>query len=233
MNLLSKWTIVLASFLCISSAFGADIIVKLPAGTSIQSAEAKPRKMKLTTSGKVDGTTVRFTNLLPGTAYDLMLKLADGTVLQGVNMGWYDLEPAKADAAAINDDDQRQINAMLKQVLSFFNRNDIVLLNGNHDRATVLVQLVRDKGFHSDKGDEVIWRMELWYYKNEHGGWAKVQQAAEMLRRERFISHQQYHEAVDHLRWTPELGGLKVDKDGPDVTVTLPANAGSPSSQPK
>lgn len=217
----------LALFFCVSSALGADIIVKLPPGTTVKNAQAKPMKMKLTTSGKIDGTTVRFTNLLPNVPYDLTLKLADGTVLQGVNMGWYDLEPANPDAAPINEDDKAQITAVLKQVLSFFNRNDIVLLNGTHDRATVLVQLVRDKGFHSDKGDEVIWRMELWYYKNEHGGWEKVQQAAEMLRRERFASRQQYHETVDHLRWTPELGGLKVAKNGPDVTVTLAANAGT------
>ncbi len=32
---------------------------------------------------------------------------------------------------------------------------------------------------------------------------------------------------VDQLRWTPELGGLKVAKGGADVNVTLKADAGT------
>jgi hypothetical protein len=227
---MQKHLFVILTFLFVSSVFASDIVVKLPTGTKVTNAEAKPLKMKLVTPGKVDGATVRFTNLLPDTAYDVKLTLSDGTVLQGVNMGWYDMEPANPDAGDITDDDKQQIVAVLKQVLAFSNKNDLILLNGNHDRATALVQLVRDKPFHSDSGDEVIWHMELWYYKNEHGGWEKVQQANEILRRERFPTHVEYQKTIEHLRWVAELGGLKVAKDGTDVNVTLPANAGILSS---
>ena len=117
-------------------------------------------------------------------------------------------------------------------VLSFFNHSDPLIVRGTHDRAVMLVDLRRDSAFHSDAGDEVIWRPELWYFEDHHGGWEKVQQTDRNLRRERFPTAAAYHAVVDHLRWVPELGGLKVKLGGPDVEVTVPANPGAPATRP-
>ena len=92
------------------------------------------------------------------------------------------------------------------------------------------MQLVRDKAFHSDSGDEVIWHIELWYFKNQHGGWEKVQQENKILRRERFATHKEYQDVVDHLRWTPQLGGLTVAKGENELSVTLQPDAAHTSS---
>lgn len=120
---------------------------------------------------------------------------------------------------------------VLTKVLSFFNVNEVTLLKGNHNRAVMLVRLERNK-FYSDSGDEVIWRPEVWYFENHHGGWEKVLQSDRVVRRDVFKTHQAYHEVVDKLRWVPELGGLKSTPKSPDVAVTLPANAGVPTLLP-
>src|SRR5439155_19530657 len=83
----------------------------------------------------------------------------------------------------------------------------------DHDRAVVLVQRIRESKFHSDKGGEAIWRVELWFMKNEAGGWAKVNQQDRVLRRERFESSAKMNAEIAKIRWRRELGGVKVEKD--------------------
>jgi hypothetical protein len=193
---------------------------------TISSAEASPSKGKTPAiSGTIDGQVAHFKPVDPHVQYDVKFTLSDGAVLQGVNMGWYSIEPEKPDPGELNDDDRQQITAIIKDIPAFYNKNDLLILRGTHDRAVALVQLVRDSKFHSDKGDEVIWHIELWYFANRHGGWQKVQQANRIVRRERFASQKAYHAMVDHLRWMPELGGLKPANGEAELTVTLPASA--------
>jgi hypothetical protein len=205
-----------------------SITIKLPQGMVADKATATTEKLPQSSlNGKIKGNTITFADALPGSKYEVQITLKDGSVLQGVDMGWYSIVPDKPGAEALNDDDKQQMTDVLKKVLSFYNINDVVVIQGNHNRAVMLVQLVRDKAFHSDKGgDEVIWRPELWYFENHHGGWEKVQQTDRVLRRERYPSHDAYHAVIDHIRWTPELGGLRPTPKSPDVTVTLPADAG-------
>ncbi len=211
-------------------AVAATITINLPDSIHAKSASASTAGNKSELAGKIDGSTVTFPDVSPQTAYDVKLTLTDGTILQGVDLGWYDLEPVKPDAGDLDDDDKQQITAILTQVLSFYNKNEMLFLQGDHDRAVGLVQLVRDKAFHSDRGDEVIWHIELWYFKNQHGGWEKVQQENKLLRRERYTTHQEYQDVVDHLRWLPQLGGLKLGKDQKDISITLPADAAAHTS---
>jgi len=210
------------ALLTATCSFAAEIVVHRAA---VASAAATAETGGSTpVAGSVEPERVVIPNLTPGVAYSLRLVHADGSIDQGVDMSWYDTEPARDDAGDLTDDDRGQITAILKQVLSFFNRNDLILLAGNHDRAVALVQLIRDKSFHSDSGDEVIWRVELWYLKNRHGGWEKIQQTDKTIRRERF-STAAFHAASDHLHWIPELGGLVVPKDQPTLDVTPPQPA--------
>jgi hypothetical protein len=224
---------VLFLFLAITSkSFGGSISVTVPAGMKVDKAVAVTEKEpKTTLNGIIKDQTITFADPIPGMAYEAMLSLKDGTVLQGVDMGWYSRVPDKANAAELTDDDRQQMKAVFTAGAQFFNVQEATLIKGNHNRAVMLVRLER-ANFHSDKGDEIIWRPELWYFQNEHGGWEKVLQTDRVLRRERFATHRDYHDVVDHLKWVPELGGLKSTPKTPDVKVTLPSNAGVPSVPP-
>jgi hypothetical protein len=184
-------------------------------------------------AGRVVGQSVIFDNLLPQTSYDVRIETADGAVLQGVDMSWYDAEAADPRAEALSEEDRAEIRSIVTDVPSFYNKCSVVRAAGSHERATVLVQLVRDKDFHAGAG-EVIWRMELWYFKNEAGGWAVVPQQNKVLQRVRFASHQAYHAATDKLQWVAELGGIRLGKDRAVVTrkLTMPAAPGKPATRP-
>ncbi len=226
----------LTLFMVTSLAHAGSIIVTLPADLAIEKAVAtteKEPKASITGALSKDGdkTRITFKDPVAGSAYEVQLTLKDGTVLQGVDMGWYSRVPDKAGAEALSDDDKKQMEAVFTAGSQFFNVQEDTLLKGNQNRAVMLVRLER-ANFHSDTGDEVIWRPELWYFENHHGGWEKVLQTDRVLRRERFKTHAEYHAVVDKLKWVPELGGLKSTPKNPDVQVTLPANAGVPTVAP-
>ena len=192
---------------------GQTITVNLPRGSVAASASATATELKTDLPGKINGTTVIFDNVLPDTPYDVRITLTDGTILQGVNLGWYIDEPPKPDAGPLNEDDREQITRFIKDVKQFTNKNEFLFLQGDHDRATALAQLIRDTAFHADKGGEIIWRIELWYFKVQAGGWEKVQQQNKVLRRERFTSAEAFKAATEKIKWTPALGGIRVGKD--------------------
>ena len=173
------------------------------------------RAMQLETDGVVDGSKVRFDNLLPDTPYEIEIRLKSGAILAGVNMGWYEpVDPGQGEQASpLTNDDREQIRAIVQDVPSFYDSAEILLLDGNHDRAVALVQLERRRGFHNAAAGEIIWRVELYYFEYQAGGWAKIQQANQVLRRKRFRNAEEYEDEVGPIRWVPALGGLRVGKD--------------------
>ena len=149
-----------------AALYAGDVVVQLPDGVAAKSAEAvapshKPGEEGPAVEGEAKGQAATFTRLDPATPYDLKITLKGGTVLHGVNLGWYNEEPAKPHPEPISDDDREQIRALVSDVTSFYNISRIVTLAGDHDRAAVLVERIRSTGFHSDSGGEVIWRVEL------------------------------------------------------------------------
>ena len=194
-----------------------SLTVETPAGMKVSSATATSPEPKVNAAGKVSDQTAVFANLAANASYDVRLDLADGGVTQGVNLGWYDEEPAKPDAGEFTDDDRAAIKAII-DIPSFYNKSDILAVRGDHSRATVLVQLVRDKDFYNGKG-EVIWRVELWYFEEEFGGWEKVAQQNQILRRERFKTHDALEAAIAKLKWAPELGGIYMSPEQPQKVV--------------
>jgi len=222
----------ICAFAWATRCFAGSIAINIPADVKVEKAVATTEKEpKTTITGDIKNQTVTFADPVPGSAYEAQLTLKDGTVLQGVDMGWYSRVPDKPNADELTDDDRQQMKAVFTAGAQFFNVQEATLIKGNHNRAVMLVRLER-ANFHSDKGDEIIWRTELWYFQNEHGGWEKVLQTDRVLRRERFATHKDYHDVVDRLKWVPELGGLKSTPKTPDVKVTLPPNAGVPSVPP-
>jgi hypothetical protein len=209
---------------------GGELIVQLPPDANPVSAAANAPGPDLTSDGQIDGNTIRFQKLLPDIRYNVKITLKTGVVLQGVDLNWYNEDPAKPGAAEFSGDDRKEIQAILR-VPSFYNKSEILQLKADHDRATALVQLIRDQEFHADKGGEIIWRIELWYFKNEFGGWAAINQANKVLRRERFTSAAEYQRATTNAKWISELGGISVLKDRTvNVIVHSPKDSGMDSA---
>ena len=129
-------------------------------------------------------------------------QLRDGTRLVGVDMSWY--APATPDQQALSDDDREQIKELLT-VPSFYDRTVLLHTEGDSQRVVGLVELVRDRDFHAGKG-EVIWRVELWYFEFQNGGWAKVSQQNRVIDRQRFASADDYRRYVSKVRFVPRLG---------------------------
>jgi hypothetical protein len=169
--------------------------------------------------GQVVDNTIQFSKLQPSTYYDIELNFSDGSILRGIDMSWYNDDDPKPGAGPLSDADVQHLNDIL-HVPSFYNKSDILLVQGDHDRAVALVRLVRDKDFYSGAG-QVIWRIELWYFRNQHGGWEKVLQQNKVLRRERFKTMAEYHAATDKLHYSADLGGLSVDPADHERTVKV------------
>lgn len=193
------------------------VILPTPAVPTSATASA----LKLETGGKVQGQEVLFTNLLPDTPYDLTIRLKDGTTLQGVDMSWYNEDVSKSPDKPLTDEDRKQIDSLAKDIKSFYDRTDYLHLIGDHDRAVALVQLVRESDFHAGKGN-IIWRIEVWYLKNQYGGWEKTLQQNKVLRRERYDNAGAFREATGKLRFVPELGGIRLTAADQPRTITLP-----------
>jgi hypothetical protein len=219
------------------AARAADLLVQLPPATTCLSAEALAPSAQAgddgpATPGKktADGR-IFFTNLKPATPYDLRLTLSDGRVLRGVNMAWYTREPANPDAGPLNDDDRKQIGALVSDVKSFYDISRILAINGDHDRATVLVERIRNARFDGGASGEVIWRIELWYFNNDFGGWSEPPQTNKVLQRKRFPAQTDYHAMVDKLNWVPLLGGIQFSKPEEKREISLTPGA-IPAPQP-
>jgi hypothetical protein len=215
-------------------ANAAELIVKLPEKCAAKSAQAVAADSKTPVSAKIDSKAqqVRFENLPADSPCDITLTLSDGTVLQGINLSWYGLAAPKPDAAPLDDDDRKAITDLIYNPKAFENKQNILFMKGDNTRATVLVELIRDKDFHAADGN-IIWRVELWYFENQFGGWAKVAQQNKVLRRERFKDQAAFDAAVKKIKWIPELGGITLPKGKSSAEITLPRPALSPKEPTK
>lgn len=221
---------------CTTWSAGQDLVIRLPEGAQATSATATNAGMKLTVPGQAHGSVIRFTKLLSQTPYDVIVKLNDNTVLQGASLKWYNDEPVDPVNQPLTDEDRAEIAELVKSDKEFMNRQEILHLAGDRNRATALMKLVRDRAFHSDKGGEIICRFELWYFRFEAGGWMKVQQGSKLLRRDRFTSKADYEKTIGPIRWIPELGSITLEKGETEKTITLTSTAGigqaGPTTQP-
>jgi hypothetical protein len=207
-----------------------DLAVDLPDGVKATEAAAlapstKPGEDGPAVAGTVADYAIHFNGLDAGIPYDLKITLADGRVLRGANMAWYSAEPAQPDAGPLTDDDRQQITPLVTSVTSFYNISRIIALVGDHERATVLVERIRSTAFHSDAGGEVIWRVELWYFVNDFGGWQERPQTNKVLIRKRFASKEEYQAETTSLHWLPILGGIRFGKAETTRHLTLTADA--------
>ena len=220
------WRGMVAGFILISSCRAAELIVQLPVGETVHVANAVERGSQVIRPGAIgsnpSGSTAEFKSLQTGTTYDLAIETESGQLLCGVDLSWCDSTPADPQAEPLGDDDRAAIASIVKDIKGFANKPSIVRLVGDHDRAIALVNLVRDNGFHSNVGDEVIWRAEVWFFHWENGGWERVANQSRVLRRERFANHTDFQTEVERIRWLPSLGGILISGDS---TQTIQVNS--------
>jgi hypothetical protein len=208
-----------------SCALGEDLIVQTPDKSTINVATAIERDSAVNVGGNISGNQVRFANLQPETPYDIAIELADGTLLCGADMSWCDPTPPDPEAEPLGEDDRDAIKSIVENILGFADKPKLAMLVGTHERAVGLVDLTRSKAFHSDKGDEVIWRVEIWFFKWENGGWERVADQSRVLRRERFASTAAYQKETARVRWIPSLGGVALARGAAPTTIIIPPAA--------
>ncbi len=188
--------ILLACATATATASAGEIVVALP--SPVSSAKAGEA------IGRVSANEATFQTDKP---ISPDIRLADGTHLLPVDMNWYTSAPAKGkEGEAISEDDRKQIEEILT-VPSFYDKVRLIHLAGDSQHAVGLVDLLRDRDFHAGKG-EVIWRIELWYFEFQNGGWAKVSQQNKMLDRQRFASVADYRAYTSKLRLVPRLAKI-------------------------
>ncbi len=160
--------------------------------------------------------------LLAGHAYDLIVwtTAADGAVTrwEGVNM---DYHRAIIPSTAATPDDRKAIESLITDPPQFYDKVRPLKIAADHQHATVLVELIRTRDFHSDSGGEVIYRVELWYFENLFGGWAKDNNTEKVLVRARGKPA----DLPQNWQFLPQLGNLP-------ALAPAPSTASAPSTQP-
>ena len=161
--------------------------------------------------GEFNKTTGEFTvkDLAGDNTYDVGIKLKDGRAIEGIDLSELDArllrlaaERRKALGRPAEEEhvfDHEDANSLLKfaedlKSNDFMDQGRVLYLAGHGRRATMLVELMRTREFYDQKttgqGAQIIWRIEMWYYDYEHGGWERVPNQERVLRRERIPSGQ-------------------------------------------
>jgi hypothetical protein len=195
LSLLMFWTF---------AARTGEVFLEMPGEIYIAKAGMNP--------GKVNGSEVRFA-LPPTGRMSAEITLKDGRQLIGVDMGWLrEMPPGEGELESEDIEEIRRI----ARVPGMFDRIEITRISGDSDRATAMVELVRDREFHNARGD-AIWRVELWYFEFANGAWVRVGQQSRILDRQRFKTTAEFRAYLATLRFVPAMGGITL----PEGELTL------------
>ena len=172
---------------------------------------------------------------LPGDAtYDLVVTLPDGGRVEGIDLGWYEarmlrlaelrrkqLELVPKRPRDFIDEDVQELLTYVKDLRDFADVRRALYVQGHGKRATVLVEVMRVRDFYAKKGDQLIWRTELWYFINRYGGWERVGNVERVLERRRIGKG--VWEKITRVYY-PELG-VTLDEKGASkpVAFAIPA----------
>jgi hypothetical protein len=157
-------------------------------------------------------------NLLPGRTYDLVFWTTDAaghqTRWEGAAMDYH--RPILP-AAPATPEDRKWLEHFVSQMPAFYDQSRVLHMAADHQHATLLVELARTRDFHSDKGGEMIYRVELWYFENLFGGWAKDKNTERVLVRWRGEGKG----LLKNWQFLPALGGIAVDQAGRSAVVDI------------
>jgi len=128
-----------------------------------------------------DGRTFFIKDLPPG-RYDIRLRLEDGSLVEGVDLGKKD---APKDAGPLAEADITVLREIVANLKTFFDQTRVFLIDGWRGRddlgregyAWILVEQLRWRKTTFDKkaGEPfVIFRMDIWEFERMAGAWRKV-----------------------------------------------------------
>ncbi|MCL2701878.1 MAG: hypothetical protein FWE88_09350 [Phycisphaerae bacterium] len=182
-----------------------------------------------------DARTGNFTfDNMPGDAvYDICVKLKDGRVIEGIDLSFVDsrmirlAELRRKNLGMPSDESPHEFSMEdAKELVKFgadFSANDfmdmgrVLYVQGHGGRATMLVELIRNREFYESNEAEIIWRIELWYYLWQHGGWERVANQERVLRRVRTVFNDWQKISVEYLpTWN-----VYVDNNGKSAAAKL------------
>ncbi len=139
-----------------------------------------------------------FKALAGDATYDVCIETADGRAIEGIDLEFTDArllrmaakrrEQLKLPAEQTHDfseDDAKQLEKYVADLDDFLDIRRPIYIQGHGRRATMLVEGIRRRQFYGQKPDEIIWRIELWYFEFDSGGWQRVANQEHVLRRER------------------------------------------------
>jgi len=178
----------------------------------IKSFTAIDKKAKAGFPAKLDSATGKYViDGLPEGKYDVIVETSVGAIA-GVDLSL--TETDKSDAPLTDKDKEALTTLINKYPDHFMNKRRVLHIDGNGKHANVLMELIRDREFHSDKGGEVIWRIESWIFDKLTGVWQQRQTAGKkVIERERMKAEQ-----FTNLPWTFDLSlGGKVIKGGTHI----------------
>lgn len=124
-------------------------------------------------------------------------------------------EKAEAVRKKFRLDALRKCFDTITKVGKFENYARVIYASGTPEKAKALVELRRDGGHYAAKGDEVIWRSEIWTFVWAYGAWVAQNRAAKVL--ERFRFQRTEYEQLERL-YDPEIGGISLE-EGEEKTV--------------
>jgi len=172
----------------------------------------------------------RFDNLPGDASYDIAIITDKGERIEGIDLSWFEarlirLAKIRRKQLGLPPEPKRnftrtdadELLRYVKDLKDFMDTRRVIYLKSDGRRATMLVEVMRTKPFHSRKGDEIIWRMELWYFRFRYGGWERVANVHRVLERQR-ISRSRWQKIT--LVYYPELS-VYVDQNGNSKTVNF------------
>lgn len=176
-----------------------------------------------------DRQTGRFAfEALPGAAaYDLCIETRDGRRIEGIDLRFVDqrlldlaekrrkqLDMPPPPGHTFTREDAETVAAFVAKQEDFMDWGRALYVRGHGRYATALVELMRTRAFHAGVG-QVIWRVELWYFEYQGGGWERLNNQERVLRRER-LGPAAWKKI--HVEYTPDLS-VHVDRAGASKPV--------------
>jgi hypothetical protein len=164
----------------------------------------------VTYPGKLDPKTGRFTvaGLTLDKSYDLLIDLASGVRLEGMNLKVKATDFKDGDPPLVRADEQK-LKEITKSLSKFEDVHEFLAVGGNAQHAAVVVNKLRTKPFYESKPGEVVWRLEVWFYEREEldDPWVKEQDTLFIIHYRERLPRAEYDKKAITL--DPKLGGLK------------------------
>ncbi|MHC4718212.1 MAG: hypothetical protein ACYS5V_14665 [Planctomycetota bacterium] len=185
---------------------GGDVAGQITPAAKIQRLTAVSRatgkRYRPTRFDRKTGTFL-FKGLPGDAAYDICIRTTGGADIEGIDLSWHEARMLRLAAIRrrqlglkpepphrFGKADVAELVRYVADLKDFADVRRPLYIRGLGRRATMLVEVMRTRAFHARRGDEVIWRTELWYFRYHYGGWERVANVERVLERHRIPASQ-------------------------------------------